>query len=79
MVENALPVIIYVMNGEEIAETIYGNEKRDILKVDGIIHNVKWDSKTNKKIITHGYKITKVEIVKNDIGIDELKVNCVMI
>lgn len=80
MTDEKLPVIIYVKdNDDKIIDVIYGQEKRDILQVDMIIFSVYTDPNTNKKQITRKYKITKVNIEKNEININELKVDCIII
>ena len=79
MDDETLPVTIYVMDGEKVIDVIYGNEKRNILQVDGIIIAIKIDPDTKKKRITRRYKITKVDIEKSEAGIDVLKVFCVIV
>ena len=79
MDEDVLPVVIRVMDNEKVIDVIYGNEKRDVLKVDGIIIAIKTDPDSGKKRITRKYKITKVDIEKSEAEIDELKVYCVIV
>lgn len=78
MDDDILPVTSHVMDGEEVIDVIYGNERRNVLQEDVIIIAIKTDPDTNKKTITRRYKITKVDTEKSDAGIDELKVSCVI-
>lgn len=79
MSDDVLPVTIRVMDGEEVIDVIYGNERRNVLNVDTIIHTIRTDPKTNKKTMGLKYKVTKVETQKTEAGIDELQIQCVIV
>ena len=79
MSDEVLPVTIRVMDGEKVIDVIYGNEKRNVLKVDTIIHTIRTDPETKKKTIGLKYKITKADTQKTEAGIDELQIQCVII
>jgi len=79
MDDELLPTTIYVMDGDNVVDVIYGNERKDVLKIGGIVIATKTDPDTKKERITKRYKITKVIIEKNEFDKDELKVNCVII
>ena len=79
MSDDVLPVTIRVMDGEEVIDVIYGNEKRNVLKVDTIIHTIRTDPETKKKTIGLKYKITKVDTKKTKVETDELEIQCVIV
>lgn len=79
MADDILPATIFVMDGEKVIDVIYGNERRNVYHVDGIIIAIKKDPDTGKNKITRRYQITKVDTEKSEAGIDELKVHCVII
>ena len=79
MSDEVLPVTIRVMDGEKVIDVIYGNERRNVLKVDTIIHTIRTDPETKEKTIGLKYKITKADTQKTEVGIDELQIQCVII
>jgi len=79
MDNDVLPITIRVMDGEEVIDVIYGNDGRNALKVDTIIHSIHTDPETKEKRIGHKYKVTKVDTKKTKVGIDELEIQCVII
>jgi len=72
-----LPAVIRVMEGEKVIEVIYGNERSDVYKVDGIIIAVKKDD-DGKTRVTRTYQITGVNIAPTEAGIDEINVTCII-
>jgi len=79
MSDEVLPVTIRVMDGENVIDVIYGNERRNVLNVDTIIHTIRTDPETKEKTIGLKYKVTKVVTQQTEAGIDELQIQCVII
>lgn len=79
MSEEKMPTTIFVDNGDKVDDVIYGNENKDVYKIDGIIIATKEDPETHEKKITKTYKITKIDVKKGEVGTDVLEVRCVRI
>lgn len=79
MSEEKMPTTIFVDNGDKVDDVIYGNENKDVYKIDGIIIATEEDPKTHEKKITKTYKITKIDVKKGEVGTDVLEVRCVRI
>jgi len=79
MSDEVLPVTIRVMDGENVIDVIYGNERRNVLNVDTIIHTIRIDPETKEKTMGLKYKVTKVDTQQTEAGIDELQIQCVIV
>ena len=79
MSEEKMPTTIFVDNGDKVDDVIYGNENKDVYKIDGIIIATKEYTETHEKKITKTYKITKIDVKKGEVGTDVLEVRCVRI
>jgi len=74
-----LPTEIFVDRDNKVDEVIYGNALLEHYSVGGIIHAVKYDAESQRNILTKVYKITKVGLVKTEVGTDGIEVRCVRI
>lgn len=77
MSEDLLPTTIFVDNGDNVDDVIYGNERKSCYIVGGDIHAIKRDPETGKNFITKIYKITKVDFVKNESDIECIEVRVI--